>query len=80
MSSQSHKIAIEVQKRPRTLCATEGPGAPNQLTRIHDKDGWTYFDYDGNGNTVKEQTPSWTRYYDWDGRDMLTGVAGTVSL
>jgi YD repeat-containing protein len=51
--------------------------AANELTRLHDKDGWTYFAYDANGNTVMEQTPSWTRYYDWDGRDMLTGVRST---
>jgi len=49
----------------------------NELVNLHDKDGWTYFAYDNNGNTVAEQTPSWTRYYDWDGRDMLADVRST---
>ena len=49
----------------------------NELTQLHDKDGWTYFAYDANGNTVKEQTPAYTRYFDWDGRDMLAGVRST---
>jgi YD repeat-containing protein len=44
--------------------------AANELTQLHDKDGWTYFGYDANGNTVMEQTPSYTRYFDWDGRDL----------
>ncbi|MFO7955869.1 MAG: RHS repeat-associated core domain-containing protein [Candidatus Brocadiia bacterium] len=51
--------------------------AANELTRLHGSAGWTYFAYDANGNTVKEQTPSYTRYYDWDGRDMMTGVRST---
>jgi len=51
--------------------------AANELTQLHDKDGWTYFAYDANGNTVTEQTPSYTRYFDWDGRDMLLGVRST---
>jgi hypothetical protein len=29
------------------------------------------------GNTVTEQTPNYTRYYDWDGRDMMVGVRST---
>ena len=33
--------------------------------------------YDANGNTMSEQTPSYTRYFDWDGRDMLAGVRST---
>jgi RHS repeat-associated protein len=49
----------------------------NELTELHDAAGWTYFDYDPNGNTVMEQAPSYTRYFDWDGRDMLTGVRST---
>jgi len=49
--------------------------APKPLWRP--SDGWTYFAYDANGNTVTEQTPSYTRYYDWDGRDMLTGIRST---
>jgi RHS repeat-associated protein len=49
----------------------------NELTALHDVDGWTYFAYDANGNTVAEQTPSHTRYFDWDGRDMLVGVRST---
>jgi len=51
--------------------------AANELTALHDVDGWTYFGYDGNGNTVMEQTPAHTRYYDWDGRDMMVGVRST---
>ena len=51
--------------------------AANELTQLHDKDGWMYFAYDANGNTVMEQTPSYAPYYDWDGRDMLTGVRST---
>jgi YD repeat-containing protein len=27
----------------------------NELTTLHDKDGWSYFYYDQNGNTVTEQ-------------------------
>ena len=49
----------------------------NELTRLHDSSGWTYFQYDSNGNTIEEQTPTYTRYYDWDGRDMMTGVRST---
>jgi RHS repeat-associated protein len=49
----------------------------NELTQLHDAAGWTYFGYDQNGNTVMEQAPSHTRYFDWDGRDMLTGVRST---
>jgi len=48
--------------------------AANELTDLHDKDGWTYFAYDANGNTIKEQTPTYTRYFDYDGRDMLASV------
>jgi YD repeat-containing protein len=51
--------------------------AANELTALHGKDGWTYFAYDENGNTVAEQTPAHTRYYDWDGRDMMVGVRST---
>jgi RHS repeat-associated protein len=51
--------------------------AANELLTTHDKDGWTYFSYDQNGNTVQEQKPSYTRYYAWDGRDMMTGVKST---
>jgi len=51
--------------------------AANELNTLHDKDGWSYFYYDQNGNTVTEQTPAWTRYYDWDGRDMMVGVRST---
>jgi YD repeat-containing protein len=51
--------------------------AANELTQLHDKDGWSYFAYDQNGNTVQEQKPSYTRYYAWDGRDMMTGVRST---
>ena len=51
--------------------------AANELMSLHDKDGWTYFAYDENGNTVMEQTPAYTRYYDWDGRDMMVGVRST---
>lgn len=29
------------------------------------------------GNTIQEQKPSYTRYYDWDGRDMMVGVRST---
>ena len=49
----------------------------DELTQLDDKDGWTYFAYDANGNTVMEQTPSYTRYFGWDGRDMLAGVRST---
>jgi RHS repeat-associated protein len=49
----------------------------NELTRLHASAGWTYFAYDQNGNTVMEQSPGYTRYFDWDGRDMLTGVRST---
>jgi YD repeat-containing protein len=52
----------------------------NELTQLHDKDGWSYFGYDANGNTVQEQRPSYTRYYAWDGRDMMTGVRSTEGL
>jgi RHS repeat-associated protein len=59
--------------------------AANELTELHAAAGWTYFAYDPNGNTVMEQAPSYTRYFDWDGpldcardkRDMLTGVRST---
>ena len=51
--------------------------AANALTARHDGSGWSYFIYDGNGNTVMEQTPEHTRYYDWDGRDLLRGVRST---
>jgi len=51
--------------------------AANELTQLHDAAGWTYFAYDANGNTVTEQTPSYTRYFDWDGRGMLIGVRCT---
>ncbi len=54
-----------------------GYDAANELTTVHDQGGWSYFYYDQNGNTVTEQTPSYTRYYDWDGRDMLAGVRST---
>ncbi len=54
-----------------------GYDAANELTMVHDQSGWSYFYYDQNGNTVTEQTPSYTRYYDWDGRDMLVGVRST---
>ncbi len=49
----------------------------NELLTAHDRDGWTYFAYDANGNTVAEQRPAYTRYYDWDGRDMMVGVRST---
>jgi RHS repeat-associated protein len=49
----------------------------NELTSLHDSSGWTYFAYDANGNTVQEQKPTFTRYYDWDGRDMMVGVRST---
>jgi RHS repeat-associated protein len=49
----------------------------NELTSLHDSSGWTYFSYDLNGNTIQEQTPSYTRYYDWDSRDMMIGVRST---
>jgi RHS repeat-associated protein len=49
----------------------------NELTSLHAASGWTYFAYDANGNTVMEQAPGYTRYFDWDGRDMLTGVRST---
>ena len=49
----------------------------NELLSAHAKDGWTYFAYDANGNTVAEQRPAYTRYYDWDGRDMMVGVRST---
>ncbi len=51
--------------------------AANELTSLHDAGGWTYYGYDANGNTVMEQTPDHTRYYDWDGRDMMVGVRST---
>jgi len=51
--------------------------AANELTDLHHASGWTYFAYDANGNAVSEQTPSYTRYFDWDGRDMLAGVRST---
>ncbi len=51
--------------------------AANELLSAHDVDGWTYFAYDANGNTVSEQRPSYTRYYNWDGRDMMVGVRST---
>jgi len=38
--------------------------AANELTDLHDADGWTYFAYDANGNTTMEQTPTYARYYD----------------
>ncbi|MFO7955867.1 MAG: hypothetical protein R6X33_02070, partial [Candidatus Brocadiia bacterium] len=57
--------------------ATHTYNAANELTRLHDGEGWTYFAYDGSGNTTMEQTPAHTRYYDWDGRDMMTGVRST---
>ena len=44
---------------------------------LHDSSGWTYFYYDANGNTVTEQTPEYTRYFDWDGRDMLVRISST---
>jgi len=49
----------------------------NELTRLHDSSGWTYFQYDSNGNTIEEQTPTYTRYFDWDGRDMMISVRST---
>jgi len=51
--------------------------AANELTDLHDKDGWTYFGYDANGNTIQEQTPTYTRYFDYDGRNMMTGARST---
>jgi YD repeat-containing protein len=51
--------------------------AANEMLTAHDSSGWTYFSYDSNGNTVQEQKPSYTRYFDWDGRDMMTGVRST---
>ena len=41
------------------------------------RDGWTHIAYDANRNTVMEQTPSYTRSFDWDGRDMLVRVRST---
>ena len=43
--------------------------AANELLSAHAKDGWTYFAYDANGNTVAEQRPAYTR--------TTTGTAGT---
>ncbi len=54
-----------------------GYNAANELTSLHDAAGWTYYGYDANGNTVMEQKPSYTRYYEWDGRDMMVGVRST---
>ena len=44
---------------------------------LHDKHGWTHFEYDANAKTVKQQTPSYARCFDWDGRDMLAGLRYT---
>ena len=38
--------------------------AANELTQLHDNSGRTYFAYDQNGNTIAEQKPTYTRYYD----------------
>ncbi len=54
-----------------------GYNAANELLSAHAKDGWTYFSYDMDGNTVAEQRPAYTRYYDWDGRDMMVRVRST---
>ncbi len=51
--------------------------AARELLSAHDRDGWTYFSYDQNGNAVQEHRPTYTRYYGWDGRDMMVGVRST---
>lgn len=55
------------------LCESVSNAVANELTRLHDRDGWAYFVHDANGNAVQEQMPTYTRYYDWDGRDMIGG-------
>jgi YD repeat-containing protein len=53
----------------------------NELTALHDTDGWTYFAYDGMASRVSTLESSGLTYYDWDSINVLQekDAAGQVT-